>query len=388
MWIYSILMSACSTVTAGLEGRDSSLPSVKNIKTISDVGAIAFEWDRLSDERVRGIVVYRESKNEDKHTFKEIAHLTNPQTTHFVDENLVPETQYRYMFRTISWTHYSADSAIISVKTSFIDEIESVFASNDYPRQVKLIFSPHPNPSISHYYIQREIDGVFKTIALVNHRLMPEYFDKDLEDNKTYKYRIIAIDHANNPSRPSKVVIAKTKSLPNPPQNLTATQNLAQKITLSWSKQADINHYNIYRSKSENGRYVLHSTAKGNKFTDNVNENGVSFFYKISALDSANLQSVQSLPVMGATKSAPKSPTITRGYVDNNEAIIEWEGNARHFMVFRIDSSGRQTRFKATNNTFSDKEVGVGGEYSYYVVAVDESNLESTPSNKVILSIK
>ena len=388
--VFSIIFSACSSVTASLEGKDTSLPTMQGIKTLSDVGAIAFEWERIDDERVSGIAVYKEMKSGDKFEFKEIAHLTNPQTTHFVDENLIPETTYRYKFRTLSPTHYSNDSAIISAKTSFIDAVESVFASNDYPRQVKLIFSPHPNPSISHYLIQREIEGTFKTIALVNHRLMPEYFDKDLDDGKTYQYRIVAIDHAGNPSRPSKIVQAQTKNPPKTPQNLTATQNLPKKIMLSWSKSADIKQYHIYRAKSEDGRFILHSTTKNGKFTDSIGANGVSFFYKISAVDGANLQSPLSAAVEGQTKSAPPAPTITRGYVDNKEAIIEWsaENGIKDFMVFRIDSNGRQMRFKATGNTFSDKEVSAGGEYSYFVVAIDEHKIESAPSNKVILSIK
>lgn len=387
----SIIFSACSSVTASLEGRDASLPTIANIKTLSDVGAIAFEWERISDERVNGIAIYKEKKSGEKPIFREIAYLANPQTTHFVDENLIPETQYRYKFRTTSPTHYSPDSVIVSAKTSFIDAVESVFASNDYPRQVKLIFSPHPNPSISHYLIQREIDGNFKTIALVNHRLMPEYFDKDLDDGKTYQYRIIAIDHAGNPSRPSKVVVAKTKNPPKIPQNLTATTNLPQKIVLSWSKSADIKQYHIYRAKSENGRFILHSTTKNSKFIDNINANGAIFYYKISGIDGADLQSPLSAAVAGQTKSAPTAPTITQGYVDNKEAIIKWEGdsNAKHFVVFRIDSqNGRQARFKVDKNDFSDKEVSVGGEFSYYVIAVDDNGLESAPSNKVILSIK
>ncbi len=388
--VFSVFFSACSQITASLEGKDSTLPTIKNIKTLSDVGAIAFEWERIDDERVRGIAVYREEKDGEKFVFKEIAYLTNPQTTHFVDENLIPETNYRYIFRSISWTHYSSDSAIVSAKTSFIDAVESVFASNDYPKQVKLIFSPHPNPSISHYLVQREIDGAFKTIALVNHRLMPEYFDMNLDDGKTYKYRIIAIDQAQNPSRPSKIVTAKTKNPPKVPQNLTATQNLPKKIMLSWSRNAEVKQYYIYRAKTQDGRYILHSTANNAQFIDSIGADGESFFYKISAVDKANLQSAQSAPVMGATKYAPKAPQITRGYVDNNEAIIEWEGeaNVKNFVVYRLDSNGKQMRFKATKTTFSDKEVSAGGEYSYFVVAIDDNNLESAPSNKVILSIK
>lgn len=386
--IFSIVFSACAGAISKLDGEDSTLPTIKNVKTLSDVGAIAFEWDRITDEKVSGIAIYKENKDNE---FEEITYLKNPQITHFVDENLIPETTYRYKFKTTSKTHYSPDSEIIVAKTSFIDEVESVFASNDYPQQVKLIFSPHPNPSISYYLIQREVDGEFKTIALVNHRLLAEYFDTNLEHGKSYKYRIIAIDHAKNPSRPSKVITAKTKDLPPPPQNITASQNLAQKIKLSWDKQNDAKSYNIYRSNVDNGRFSHIATSKTNEYIDNINANGVSYFYKLESIDSSDLQSRLSQAVMGKTKSPPKTPQITRGYVDNNEAKIEWsaDSSVNHFVVYRIDShSKKQSRFRATQNNFNDKEVSNGGEFSYFVVAVDENGLESEKSNKIILSIK
>lgn len=385
---FSIFFSACAGVISTLDGEDSTLPIVKNVKTLSDVGAIAFEWDKIDDERVSGIAIYKENKDGE---FEEITYLKNPKATHFVDENLIPETQYRYKFKTTSKTHYSQDSDIITAKTSFIDEVESIFASNDYPKQVKLLFSPHPNPSISYYLIQREIDGEFKTIALVNHRLLAEYFDNNLENGKSYKYRIIAIDHAKNPSRPSKVVTAHTKPLPPAPQNITASQNLPQKIHLIWDKQSDIKSYNIYRSNSENGYFSRIATSKTNEYTDNINANSVSYFYKIDSIDNSDLQSVLSQAVKGKTKSPPKSPQITRGYVDNSEVKIEWSADSgvSHYVVYRIDSNGgKQSRFKVTQNNFNDKEVSNGGEFSYFVVAVDDSGLESEKSNKILLSIQ
>ncbi|MGX3011762.1 fibronectin type III domain-containing protein [Helicobacter sp. 23-1044] len=384
--ICSVFFSACGGIIATLEGEDSALPVIKNIKTISDVGAIAFEWEIISDERVSGIVIYKEKNGE----FSEIAHLENPQITHFVDENLTPETLYRYKFKSISKTHFSAPSEIVEVKTSYIDAVERVFASNDYPRQIKLIFSPHPNPSIAYYLIQREVEGKFKTIALVNHRLLPEYFDKNLESGASYKYRIIAVNHAKNPSRPSQIITAKTKSPPPPPQNLNATQNLLQKITLSWEAQSGAKSYNIYRANKESGRFLRIATTKSTSHTDNISENGASYFYKIQSVDDDDLKSTQSPAIVGKTKAPPPAPQISQGFVDNNVAKIAWNAvdGAKHYVVYRIDSSsGKQERFKATQNNFDDRDAS-SGEFSYFVVAVDGDNLESAPSNKIILSIK
>lgn len=404
--LFSALFSACAGAISTLDGEDSTLPTIKNIKTLSDVGAIAFEWEKIDDERVSGIAIYKEKNGE----FSQIAHLKNSQITHFVDENLTPETHYRYKFKTLSPTHYSQDSKIVSAKTTYIEAVEQVFASNDYAGQIKLIFSPHQNPSIAYYLIQREVEGAFKTIALVNHRLMPEYFDTNLEAGKSYKYRVVAVDYAKNPSRPSKVVTAKTKDPPPPPQNLVASQNLVGKIALSWEAQAGASEYRIYRANKIDGNFSHIASVKKPEHSDVIGKNGASFFYKILSIDKSDLKSAPSTAVQGKTKSPPKPPKITRGYVDNNEAKIEWsaessalsaktaESSAKppalsaksaHFVVYRIDSAnGKQTRFKTTQTTFEDKEVSTGGEFRYFVVAVDEGGLESARSNEIILSIK
>ena len=432
--LFSALFCACGGAIATLDGEDATLPIIKNVKTISDVGAIAFEWEKIDDERVSGIAIYKEKNGE----FTQIAHLKNAQITHFVDEKLTPETNYRYKFKTLSPTHYSKDSKIVTAKTSYIKAVERIFASNDYAGQIKIIFSPHQNPSIAYYLVQREVDGVFKTIALVNHRLLSEYFDTNLEAGKSYKYRIVAVDYAKNPSRPSKIVTAKTKNPPPPPNNLTASQNLVGKIALAWEAQTNASEYHIYRANAMDGNFSRIATTPNNHHSDIIGKNGVSFFYKILSIDKNALKSAPSNAVQGKTKSPPQAPKITRGFVDNNEAKIEWsvessvesgvesnaksgvesntkvaesgvESNAKiaesgvestaknpldsaksaHFVVYRVDSaSGKQTRFKATQNYFHDKEVGNGGEFRYYVVAVDESGLESAHSNEIILSIK
>ncbi|RDU64736.1 fibronectin type III domain-containing protein [Helicobacter sp. MIT 14-3879] len=389
-WIISVIIlfiSGCGSSISSLNGINKNLPKVKNIKVIPDVGSIAFEWDIVNNSEVSGFAIYREGKD----GFEEIAHIKNPHSTHYVDEGLTPETQYRYYFYTLGYNHYSEKSEIITTKTSFIDPIESIYASNDYPKQVKLLFSPHPNPSISHYLIQKYIEGEFKTIGIVNNRLLVEYFDTNLKDGTSYKYRIIAVDFNSNPSHPSKIITAKTKSIPKIDMNITATNNLINKIIISWNKQEGIKSYNIYRSKSQDGKYTLIDTSTNNEYTDIINANNVRYFYKISGVDYTDLESKLSQSIKGSTKNIPKTPIITKGYVDNNEVKIEWEENneAKYFIIYRKNGAlGKQTRYRIKETNFTDKDIKNGAEYSYYITAIDEAGLESKPSNEIKLSIK
>lgn len=387
--LVALLISACSNTISSLQGGESkNLSIVQNIKTIVDVNSVGFEWDLVNDSAVEGFVLYRSSNNKD---FQEVAFIANPIATHFVDVGLVPETQYQYYFLSVSDNYYSSRSKIIDVKTSFIDSIENLYASNDYPKKVKLLWTPHSNPSVSEYLVQKNIDGEFKTIASINNRLLVEYIDYDLEDGANYQYRIIAKDFLGNPSRPSKIITAKTKQKPKLSTKLSVTNHLPNDIVLSWTKNNDARYYKIYRSNTNDGIYKLIGESSKLEFIDNIGKQGQSYFYKLSVVDFNDIESELSSFVKGSTKAPLGKPIISKGYVDKKGAQIMWEPDSRasYFFVNRKKGIfGKIEKFKVTQNSFSDKDVKVGDEYTYYVTAVDEYGIESSPSEEISLSIR
>lgn len=384
-----LIFSGCGSTILNLKGGvNENLPALTNISVLNDVSSIAFEWTPINNPNVMGYVIYRSENNR---TFKEIKYISNPNVTHFVDTNLAPEKEYQYYFITIGENYYSKRSNIIKTKTSFIDAVENLYASNDYPRSVKLIWTPHFNPSVSEYLIQKEINNQFKTISNISNRLTVEYFDNDLKDGETYKYRIIAKDFLGNPSRPSKIVIAKTKDKPDALSQISASNDLPKSIIVSWENNQNSKQYKIYRSKTQDGEYKLIGKVDKNKFIDNIGNTDAVFFYKVSVLDSNNIESILSSYAMGATKKKPKQPIIIKGHVSKNNAEIEWEknNNVEYFIINRKQGLfGKMQKFKTTDNKFSDKDVKIGESYIYSIIAIDESGLESNPSEEVSLSIK
>ncbi len=388
--LFSVILIGCSSTISSLNGVDKNIPIVSNIKTIVDVGSVGFEWDIINDVNVKGFVIYRDEDN--KNEYEEIAHIKNPLASHFVDKGLMPEKQYSYFFYTIGVDSHSPRSDVVSIKTSFINPVENLYASNDYPKKVKLLWNPHQNPSISHYLIQRQEHNGFKTIATVNNRLLVEYFDENLDDESNYNYRIIAVDYMGNQSRPSKTVTARTKNRPSVSTNISATNNLPTSIVISWDTVNNVAAYRIYRSKDSQGSYNAIGTTSSNQFTDQSLQPGASYYYKVSSIDDTEIESVLSDPIKGSTKELPKSPKIIKGYVDKQESNIEWEASkdAQYFVVHRKESGlfGDIMRFKVKGTSFIDKDVKVGKEYIYYVVSVDDTGLESAPSEEIVLSIK
>lgn len=387
--ILIFIINGCANTLSSLsDGVNNNMPIVKNIKAIKDVSSIAFEWDIIKDPMVEGFVIYRSSNDRE---YKEIKHIDNPLITHFVDIGLSPQTQYQYYFIAVGENSYSNRSEIIKVKTSFIDSVEKVYASNNYPRKVKLIWSPHPNPSISSYLIQRQYKDDFKTIKSVNNRLSVEYFDLDLEDGVEYKYRIIARDFMGNLSLPSDVVMAKTKEKPNTPSSLIASNDMPNAISLSWEKVEKAKIYRVYRSNSKTGFYKIIGNVSENAFKDNIGESNKSFYYKVSTLDQSGLESDLSHAVEGMTMKSPPSPVIKAGYVDKKQVKIEWEAfsGAKYFIINKKQGVfGKVSKFKTSKMIFHDKEVKVGEDYTYSVIAVDSYGLESASSQEVKLSIR
>ncbi|PAF47596.1 hypothetical protein BKH46_03315 [Helicobacter sp. 12S02634-8] len=376
---------------------DTGLPIIKDVKTINDVRSVGFEWGSIDDTSlVAGFVLYRIEKDG---VLKKIATIKNPLATHYYDNGLTPLSAYSYQISTLGKDGaVSPRSPIIHIKTSFIDAVESVFASEGYPKEIKLIWSPHPNPSISKYIIQRLDDrGVFLNIGAVKNRLYVEYFDKNLQDGKEYKYRVIAESFEGAKSLPSPIAVGKTKAQPSPITHLLASNNLPRAIKLDWdlSPQEDVVAYRVYSAGSIKDHFKMIAQTKENHYTDKIPQDGVERFYKVIPLDSTGLQG--ELPigaVKGMTLTPPPTPIIIKGVIQNNQAVILWQSiddmRVKNYAVYRYEGSfsSKPLRFgDITKNEFIDKEMTAGKKYRYQVVSVDGNGIESAPSKEVELLI-
>ena len=375
------------------------------MRTIADVSSIAFEWDRVADPNaIKGFAIYQINANNNT---KRVATIKNPYTTHFVLDSLLPETGYVFAIATLGTDNaISQKSPALRVKTSYIDPIEKAFASSDYAKKIKLIWSPHPNPSITRYIIQRKntstkgastknTGGEFVNIGTIKHRLLVEYFDENLADAQSYTYRIIAQDFSGNKSRPSPEIEGATRQKPKAITTLQASQNLAKKIQLSWEVVPDVARYEIYTSTSLDGNYKPLVQVNKNYYTHKVGKDSAVIFYKVRAIDDKDVASdLANGATKGATLPPPPTPKITKGTIQNSHALIEWEviNNARvkAYAVYRYEGRlGSPLRFSNTiKTTFIDKEMHKGKRYIYKVVSVDSEGNESLPSKEVELLLQ
>lgn len=386
--LLGIIFSGCAHLFFN-PNLDLGLATLDSIQVLPDVSSVAFEWKRVNDANIAGFVVYRKEGGGD---FKRIAIIENPIATHFYDRGLKPESIYSYQFAIWGKNDtISQRSKTLNVKTSFIDSLETLYATSDEPRLVKLIWNPHPNPSIEKYIIERRIDGVWKEIGEVKNRLGVEYFDRNLLDGMTYEYRVAGVSFQGDRSRYSAIAKATTKFPPPPLSNITASDNLVKAIVLKWeaSKISDLAGYVVYASQKEKGDFKKVAQVLKPYLEFRTEKNGMEWFFKVVAIDKDGIQgSLSQIPIRGISLVPPASPIIKGASVQEGQAVIGWEmpsERVSEIVVFRKEGMfGTPLKFKlgAKATKFVDKEMQDGVEYTYWVEFLDINQIPSAPSQE------
>ncbi len=149
----------------------------------------------------------------------------------------------------------------------------------------------------------------------------------------TYYYRASAVDSTGFEGAKSfaaQATVVTTNSPPAPPQNLAATAGNAQ-VTLRWNKntESDFLRYRIYGGTSSSPTIKMDSTVGGISDTTKTIPsltNGTIYYFRITAVDSAGLESdfsneVSARPVSTGT-AAPTVSTSAATSITMNSAVL------------------------------------------------------------------
>jgi fibronectin type 3 domain-containing protein len=384
---------------------DENLPMIKqkSVKSISDIKAIAIEWQPVTAPEAKGYYLIRSDVQKDG-KFRRIATINNKYSTHYLDQGLQPHSKYGYKISvfTAKGTESVPTDAIFFSTAQNLKSVSLIQSISNLPRQIKILWRPHKNKRVSKYIVEKTSPATqakWEQIATIDNRLKVEYIDKDLGDNEIYSYRLKAVTFDGIVSDPSAVVIATTKPLPGQINKLTATTNLPKKIQLSWgkSKTKDVVMYNIYRATTSTGSYELIAKApvEHNRFDDDIAQDGKIYFYKITTVDKDGLESKldKVTPAMGATLNKPAIPRVISIGTQNNKIVLKWEPTDNRTVSYNIykiakDSSSKEQLIPSITKTiYEDSDVIRGVEYDYSVQAVDKNGLlsQKTPKSTIKL---
>ncbi len=131
----------------------------------------------------------------------------------------------------------------------------------------------------------------------------------------TYYVQVIVYDASNYYRQDSKIIPFKvsTDKPPLAPKNLTALAG-NQQVTLSWmpNTEGDLNKYNIYSTTDTTSgfNFLASVNAPDTTYTHKGLTNGTTYYYKITAVDTAGNESGFS----NMAQATPKRPSVKLSY--------------------------------------------------------------------------
>jgi fibronectin type 3 domain-containing protein len=225
-----------------------------------------------------------------------------------------------------------------------------------------------------------------------------------LVNGTRYYLRITAVDSAGNESAYSNEVSAMPSAgnaAPSAPISLVVTDSSSWTITIKWRKnnEADFLRYRVYRSIAPSPATKVDSTTAGVSDTSKTFtglSNGIRYYFRISAVDSAGNESgysneVNAAPADRVAPGAPQNLVVTDS--TSTKIGIKWrkqsDADFLRYRIYRGTSSSTTTRVDSTTGgataDTSKTFTGLTNGTRYYlrVTAVDSSGNESAYSNEV-----
>src|SRR3989442_11849613 len=148
--------------------------------------------------------------------------------------------------------------------------------------------SSNGGSAITYYKIYRSTSSGAE-VYLTTRGNVTSWTDTGVTFGNTYFYKVSAVNSAGI-SPQSNEANTTPSTVPSAPQNLQATGAIG-KVTLSWQAPASnsgsaITYYKIYRSTSPGTEVYLTTRGNVTSYTDIAVTNGITYFYKASAVNS------------------------------------------------------------------------------------------------------
>ncbi len=357
------------------------------------VKSLLLQWERHSDPDVKGYRLYRSG------TDRGSSYLVGSVDSRFrTDLRVEADGDGGLWFYFVVAVSVGEGESVPSniVKAAMVplpDSPQGVKAESGMVRQVKLTWQSVGAGAgmVSGYAVYRSGDGKkFDLIRKIRGSSKDEFSDNDnLEDNKSYYYKVVSYNVAGIESIASLLVKAVTRGRPSRPESLAGSSGGAGHATLTWthSNEKNIWKYKIWRSKNADAGFKLFGVSKGTVYRDEPLEHGQKYYYMVSAINSGGLESEPSETVFITTKLPPEPPRAIEAVSTATEVRLRWKppasGDVDKYKVY--EKSLFESRVVATVKKAGYNITGLepGSFLSYSVTAVSSSGLESRPSKAV-----
>ena len=199
------------------------------------------------------------------------------------------------------------------------------------------------------------------------------YTNTGAKAGTTYYYRVKAVNDAGL-SPYSNIVSGKVKSVtpkPSAPVVKIGNSSTSGKPMLTWNAVSGATSYKVYRATSQNGTYSLLGTVTATSYTNTGAKAGVTYYYKVKAVNSAG-ESAYSNVVSGRATVT----TLTMGHsASSGKPQLTWKAvsGAASYKVYRATSkNGAYSVINTTKAlTYTNVGAALGTTYYYKVEALN-----------------
>ncbi len=368
---------------------------------------IVVHWQPNYDPNVQGYAIMRKSG---RGGWEKIKTLNGQDQSSYTDENLGDEATYSYRVVAVNvvGTESAPSAAVTATTKGAPSAVRKLEAGSLQVRAVPLTWTPVNEPEVKGYAVFRAArnTGPFEKIAFVEGRETGRYVDggkKDfwgegtpLTDETRYFYKVQAVNVVDVHSTDSPIAGAVTKPVPKPVTGLRASQGEVKQASLQWrfNPEADIARYEIFRGSDPASVNKKVQDAPGNvqQFQDQGLEDGKKHYYRVRAVDRDGLEGQFSETVLSATKPVPLKPAGIRAGADGSQIRLSWKPNwEKDIVKYVVGQKGFFTWDRIGESAGTDYvyrgEMKKGKTLTFRVIAVDQTGLESEPSDEVSIVV-
>ena len=343
-------------VTVKIGAQLKSAPANLKVSEVTDT-KVTLVWDAV--EEAESYTVF---KSTDGKTFEEADTVETPGYT---NNDLTASTKYYYKVKA---DNSEQSKVIYTTTTATPPSAASNLTATVTGNEVTLSWDTVDGARC--YTVERYVGDTFqkKFTATKN-----SYTDKGLTYQVEYKYKVYAVSKST--SEPTVVTVTIGAQLKSAPTNFKVIEVTDTKVTLAWDAVDGAESYTVFRS-TDGKTFEEADTVETPGYTDNDLTASTKYYYKVKADSSEQSKAIYTI----TSATPPSAVSNLKATVIGNEVTLSWDtvDGARCYTVERYVDEVFQKKFTAIKNSYTNKSLEYGKEYTYKVYAVGKSTSEPT----------
>ncbi len=357
------ILAICATTFSFAGDVKRVVPDVPgNFATVNSATGVSITWTPV--ENSAGYKIYRcEIGGE----YEELAVVKGFAENSYTDTTAKSGTEYKYTvkaYNAFGDGEFSEECIVVYLKQPTLIKANSAYGG------IELVWKK--SDGAEGYTVYRKDGKKDKVIAEFNDDEICAFLDKNVKNNKKYKYTVVAhkgIYRSSFSYKTSKVYITAP--------DLKSAKNYNGYVKVTWGKTKTADKYKIYRKTTDTEWKFLENVSKKNStFKDRTVKNGENYIYMVRAVDGKYSSGYDKAGGETQYVSAPKGVTLKNYY--SNSLRVKWDkvNNAEGYIVYRKDTKNKKwVKITETSSCqYKDTSIVNGRKYTYSVKAIGEND--------------